>query len=174
MSYNRFIRVSKEFFMDEMRVTIALEKEHYFEFLMKHIYTGIKGLLYVLLTIALLLVVILTWNNKVFGVYNIFMIFLLLYMYIGQPIHLYFEAARRAKIMRENGSLITYQITKDALGIGGGQNPVEIPWAGMKKIKETQNLVLFYVDRKQALVLPKEQVENWKDILEIARASAKK
>lgn len=160
-----------------MKVTldVKLEAKDLYKFNIKQAYKGMQGILSLLLPLLFFAYAITSYGKASIGSIVLYVavgIIFLLYV----PISLWLRVNKTIK--DENNALsktLRYEFQEDLIRVTVGEENVEFKWENIYQMKTSGNLVLVYTNRKNAYILPKEQIgEKYEELLQLAQTKLDK
>ncbi|QNM06640.1 YcxB family protein [Qiania dongpingensis] len=159
--------------MEKIRVTTEIKPKYLFRFQVYHTYFGLTGVLLVLLSVMALVDLIGNFGSMAVWA-KIFCIFILIWGLVLNPLNLYYKSKKQAASTELFQHPIDVEISKDGLGIFQGDKGGLVEWKDITKIVILKNVVLFYMGKVRAHLLPLDQnPEQADDVVELIRKSAK-
>lgn len=147
-----------------MRVTTKIKVSDMFLFQMYHTYVGITGLALVLLAGLALGNLIGNFNDL--PAWSIgFWIFVMAWGIVLNPVILYFKSKKQVETTELFKNPIDIEIAEDGFGIYQGENGGVIDWKDITKIIILNKLVIFYMGKVRAHLLPLEENSEESDML---------
>ena len=146
---------------------ITLTEDHMYEFLLKHYYTHAGGVISTLAGIfaaALAGFFIYTGN---FAQSGIWIMTAFIFLYVNRK-----TLKSKAKMQVKQSDMVNKplycELTDAGVVISRDGETVTNPWEDFTKVYTTKNVVLLYVGRVRAFILPKEQIgEQYQDAVEM-------
>ncbi len=131
---------------------VKLTAKDLWKFSMYHSYRGFQGVFSFLFSVAALYVLIATWTTASFP-YRILIIVCALMFTVWQPFVLYMKAARQAKrsVIRDG---MTLSFSVEGIIVTQGQEKLELLWEDVLMVKRVGKLLIIYMDRIHAYLLP--------------------
>lgn len=131
---------------------VKLTAKDLWKFSMYHSYRGFQGVFSFLFSAAALYVLIATWTTATLP-YRILIIVCTLMFTVWQPFVLYMKAARQAKrsVIRA-GMILSF--SAEGIVVTQGQERLELLWENVIMVKRVGKLLIIYMDRIHAYLLP--------------------
>lgn len=149
----------------EFSVTIGV-KELY-RFLLYSVYHSLQGGAAVFISVMVLLILALTWQDSNPAM-KVLLLILGLYYIIIKPISLYMKA--RVQAMQEVFKIpLNFSADEGGIHVQQGEESADLPWDGIYRIVSAKKDVYLYTTRIYAYTIPKDQTrEAWKELLALA------
>lgn len=131
---------------------VKLTAKDLWKFSMYHSYRGFQGVFSFLFSAAALYVLVATWTTATLP-YRILMIVCALMFTVWQPFVLYMKAARQANrsVIRDG---MTLSFSAEGIVVTQGQEKLELLWEDVIMVKRVGKLLIIYMDRIHAYLLP--------------------
>lgn len=136
---------------------IKLEVKDMYRFNMYHSYTGFQGILSIIVAVIAFVFAFKTYGNVTIEytlLYVIFGIVFLLYM----PMSIYTGAKRQILMSEVMKNALHYKVDDSGIVTSQGEQSAQLNWNQIYKIIETKSNILVYSSRKNAYIIPKEQL----------------
>lgn len=155
----------------ELQLDIQLKEKDLYRFNLFQTYTSSQGIVSIVLAILGVIMAVTSFGggNIGYGVmYVAFSVIILLYV----PISL----RGRVKLTLKNNEVLAgvlhYHFTEKEIKVTSGEDSGELPWKQIYKMIDTKHNVLIYSGRRNAYVLPKDQIgDNYALLKELAEKS---
>lgn len=123
-------------------------------FSMYHANKGYLGIFNVLFTLAALYLLVTTWADSD-APYRIMLVICALLFTVYQPLKLRLKAKKQASlaVMKEPIFMV---FTRDGFTVRQGEQDQEIAWNQVGRVEGTKGMVMIYMDRIHAFLLPNE------------------
>lgn len=155
----------------EVKVKVQLTTKEMFEFLMRHTYFSISGIIGLLLSLAAFAGFF--YALTVPGVSNMYLVALLLIgllFTVIQPWMIYSKAKSQVKRSEAINKPLEYTINKSGIDIKQDNQTASGNWDSIYKICSTKNLIMLYTGRMHAYILPKKDIgEQMEDLRTIVK-----
>lgn len=137
----------------DLRFEINLTAKDLWQFSMYHANGGAMGIVNVLFTLAALFLIVTRWG-MVTTPYRILLIICALMFTVWQPLLLYYKACRQAKapVIREKMIL---GFGEQGIHVEQNGQEVDFTWEQVGRIDKMPTMVIVYMDRVHAYLLPK-------------------
>ncbi|MCI8506451.1 MAG: YcxB family protein [Lachnospiraceae bacterium] len=143
-----------------------------FRFQVYHTYCGIMGFLMVLLAVVVLVDLIGNFNSMSNGT-KVICVFLIVWAAILNPVNMYFRAKKQAQTVELFKNPIDLEIDEKGLTITQGENGGLVEWKNITKIVILKKLVIFYMGKVRAHLLPLDQIpEEADEVVELVKKYA--
>nr|WP_314465632.1 YcxB family protein [uncultured Clostridium sp.] len=131
---------------------VRLTAKDLWKFSMYHSYRGFQGVFSFLFSAAALYVLVATWTTATLP-YRTLIIVCALMFTVWQPFVLYMKAARQEKkpVIR-NGMALSF--SAEGIVVTQGQEKLELLWEDVIMVKRVGKLLIIYMDRIHAYLLP--------------------
>ncbi len=138
-----------------MKVEVQMTAKIMYNFMLHHTYTRLGGILTVCFGIVCIVFGI---NSIGEGASNTTLVYFLLggLFVVGNPIMLWSTARKQVKRTPSFQKPLCYEFTSEGVTIQQDENNELIQWNQIQKVTTTPTLVLVYVSRVRAFILPKE------------------
>lgn len=141
--------------MEENRpivIEVKLAAKDLWKFSMYHSYKGLQGLFNIIFSAAAVFLLITTWSSNSTS-YRVLLIICALMFTVWQPGILYLKAARQAKAPRiQNPMTLTFD--EEGILVSQGEETLSIAWENMAKVDRAGDMMILYMDRIHAYLLP--------------------
>lgn len=146
---------------------IQIGSKDLFNFMLRHNYASLQGILGVMISLAALIYMIADRENM-YPAKLIALIVIALLFTVVNPLMLRFKAVQQVKRNKTFAIPIHYALTEAHLVISQKEEQVEIPWDSILKVKDTGRSYVVYVSRIRAFIWPKAQIANYREkVLEV-------
>ncbi len=145
--------------MEEKKFTTKIGEKDMFRFQMYHTYMGVSGWLYGLLVVLALADLIGNFNTTSMGV-KILCVFLILWPIVISPINLWFRSKKQVAAAELFRNPIDLEITKEGVELTQGESGGLIEWKDVTKVVVLKKLVIFYMGKVRAHLLPLDQLSG--------------
>ena len=153
----------------ELQLDIQLKEKDLYRFNLFQTYTSSQGIVSIVLAILGVIMAVTSFEggNIGYGVMSVaFSVIILLYI----PISL----RGRVKLTLKNNEVLAgvlhYHFTEKEIKVTSGEDSGELPWKQIYKMIDTKHNVLIYSGRRNAYVLPKDQIgDNYETLKAIAK-----
>ena len=140
-----------------VKATTKIGPKDMYRFQLYHTYVGVTGLLLGLLSILALADLIGNFTSMNTGTKAI-CVLLILWALVINPVNLYFKSKRQVEAAELFKNPIDLEITKEGISLTQGENGGSIAWKEVTKIVILKNLVIFYMGKVRAHLLPLDQL----------------
>ncbi|MBO5302976.1 MAG: YcxB family protein [Lachnospiraceae bacterium] len=155
----------------ETEFDITLTSLDMYRFSMYHTYTGMQGILSIIIAIMCFVAAVVTRGNVTdmyTALYAGFGVIFLLYM----PFTLYLRAKRQFLMSKSLRSTLHYRIDEKGIHTTQNEASADLSWEQVYKVVSTKSNVLIYSSRIHAYIIPREQIiKQYETIRKIAGAS---
>lgn len=152
----------------ELQFHVALSTKDLWQFSMYHSNSGMLGLFNVIFTVAALFLLITRWGSLTVP-YRLLLVVCVLLFTVWQPALLYFKVRRQSK---KSTSMQPMDLifSDKGLKVCQGKNSAKFPWEKMARVDRKMSMVILYMDRVHAYLLPKSAMgEQEEAFYEMAR-----
>lgn len=153
---------------------IKPEAKDLYRFNMHQAYTGLNGWISVILAGLSFFMALLTLGQTE-------VLYTILYFCCGAlflfylPVALWQSANRVIQNNEVLSGVVHYELSEEGIRITQGEETGEMPWEEVYKVVSNQKLVLIYVNRKNAYIIPREQLgDQYKDLRELVEKQLEK
>ena len=143
--------------MEHKIFTTKTEAKDLFRFQIYHTYFGITGVLLGLLAVLATGDLIGNFTEMSTGT-KVICILLVAWAVVLNPVNLYFKAKKQAKTVELFKNPIDTEITEEGISMSQGENGGLVEWKDVTKIVILKTLVIFYLGKVRAHLLPLEQL----------------
>ena len=138
---------------DSLRFEMRLTTEDFWKFSMHYSMSGPKGIFNILFTVAAVFLLITRWGTLSEG-YRVMLVICALIFTVWQPLLLLNKARKQAKSpAMQNPMILTF--SQEGLLVEQNEQHVQFSWEQMGCMERTSSLVILYMDRVHAYLLPK-------------------
>jgi len=133
-------------------IEVKLTAKDLWKFSMYHSYRGMQGIFNVIFSVAAVFLLASTWSSNSFP-YRILLVICALMFTIWQPGILYLKAARQAKTpMILTPMILTFG--QEGILVSQGKESLEILWDNIGRADRFGDMMIVYMDRVHAYLLP--------------------
>ncbi len=152
----------------EFRFTIDLNAKDYWLFSLHHSNSGFLGIFNLLFTLVSLFVLVIRWSSLTVP-YRLLLVVCVLMFTVWQPMLLYRKASRQAKVMASKPPMkLTF--SDEGLLVKQEGQKVEFTWDQMGRMDQGIKMVVLYMDRVHAYLIPDRAMGDQKEAFyEMAR-----
>lgn len=138
---------------NELKFDVRLTTKDLWVFSMYHANNGVQGIFNVLFTVAALFLLIFRWSTLTTG-YRLLLVVCVLLFTVWQPLLLYNKARKQAKAANIRDQM---SLTFCGQGLKVEQNGqvMEFAWEQMGRMDRIPSMIVLYMDRVHAYLLPK-------------------
>lgn len=140
-----------------VKATTKIGPKDMYRFQLYHTYFGVTGLLLGLLAILALADLIGNFSSMNTGTKAI-CVLLILWAVVINPVNLYFKSKRQVETAELFQNPIDLEVTKEGITLTQGENGGTIAWKEVTKIVILKKLVIFYMGKVRAHLLPLDQL----------------
>ena len=159
----------------EIRIDVKLSAKDLFIFNVKQVYSGMQGILSIILPIFMFAYAVVTWGETSIGS-TLLYIGLGIVFLVYVPISLWMRVNK--VINDENNALsktLCYTFAKENILVEVGKESAEFQWENIYQMKTWGKLLLIYTNRINAYILPLEQVgKNYDSLSKLAHQKLEK
>ncbi len=135
-----------------IEIEVKLTAKDLWKFSMYHSYQGLQGIFNIIFSAAAVFLLITTWGSNSTS-YRVLLIVCALMFTVWQPGILYLKAARQAKNPRmQNAMILVFDET--GILVSQGEESLTIAWENMVKADRAGDMMILYMDRIHAYLLP--------------------
>ncbi|GLC82572.1 hypothetical protein LBYZC6_46860 [Lacrimispora brassicae] len=119
---------------------------------MYHSYRGMQGLFNIIFSAAAVFLLITTWSSNSTS-YRVLLVVCALMFTVWQPGILYLKALKQAKTpMFQN--IMTLSFDEEGILVSQGEESLPIAWENVSKVDRVRDMMILYMDRVHAYLLP--------------------
>ncbi|MBE5940599.1 MAG: YcxB family protein [Lachnospiraceae bacterium] len=143
----------------EVKIEAKLTQKEMFSFLMKHSYSSFGGFVGVLLSICAF-IGFFTYlpNPNIQVAYKLVLLLTGLLFTVIQPLMLYQKAGKQIKKNTSFANAITYVFNERLIEVSQDEAKISFEWNEITKVTTTKKLVIIYLGKVRAFVLPKSAI----------------
>ena len=143
----------------EISIQVKMKTSNMYNFLMRHFYTSMSGIIGVVLSLIAFGYLIMNYNQISSGK-TVLLIFGSLLFTVINPISLYFRAMQQVKLVPMFKEELIYLLREDEIVVKQHEEELKVAWSEVQKVVETKNNIIIYVTKVRAFILPKEAIEE--------------
>lgn len=153
----------------EVKIDVKLTEKEMFSFLMHHSYSSFGGYVGVALSICALMGLFYTWKMPAVTLaYKLVLLVTALLFTVIQPIMLYYKACRQIKRNESFRNVIQYKFNPSLIEISQDEAKISFEWNDVTKVTSNKKIVIIYIGRMRAFVLPKRCIgDRYNDLKEL-------
>ncbi len=152
----------------KIQFQIALTAGDFWQFSMHHSNGGMMGMFNLIFTAAALVLLIIRWGELTVP-YRLLLVFCGSLFTVWQPLLLYNKAKKQAKRMAAQPPM-ALTFSRDGLLVEQGEQQVTFTWDQMGRMDRGRKLVVLYMDRIHAYLIPDRVMEDQQEaFFEMAR-----
>lgn len=151
-----------------LQFEVKLTAKNLWAFSMYHSNGGFRGIFNLLFTIAALFLLVFRWGTVTVA-YRLLLLVCVLLFTVWQPFLLYTKARKQAQapVMRDP---MTLTFDENGLKVEQNEQTVEFAWDQMGRMDRMPSMIVLYMDRVHAYLLPKTAMGEQEEALcEMAR-----
>ncbi len=137
---------------DPIKIEVKLTAKDLWKFSMYHSYHGLQGLFNIIFSAAAVFLLITTWSSNSTS-YRVLLIVCALMFTVWQPGILYLKALKQAKTPAIQ-NVMTLTFDENGILVSQGEESLEIAWENMVKVDRIRDMMILYMDRVHAYLLP--------------------
>lgn len=150
-----------------IKLRVKMTTKDMYDFMLYHAYTGVLGILSVVISVIVLLV-----GYRIYSTGDTFSAYAMFFfggsMLIFLPIALFFTSHSQVANSRRFQTPIDYAFTGKGIEIKQGDKQIERPWDDITKAVATRKSVFLYTSRVSAIILPKSAIgQRYADLVEM-------
>lgn len=133
-------------------IEVKLTAKDLWKFSMYHSYRGMQGLFNIIFSAAAVFLLITTWSSNSTS-YRVLLVVCALMFTVWQPGILYLKALKQAKTpMFQN--IMTLSFGEEGILVSQGEDSLPIAWENISKVDRVRDMMILYMDRVHAYLLP--------------------
>ncbi|HEX3076121.1 MAG TPA: YcxB family protein [Lachnospiraceae bacterium] len=146
----------------EIKFSILLKVSDMYEFLLRHAYTSLAGLIGVGISLLALVLFFVGLKDGSDVYQNILLLVIASLFLIINPLQLRLKAKQQVLLNPMFTKPIYYLFTKEHINVRQNDEQLELAWKDVYKVVETKNLFILYFSRVTGYIIPKEQISDVK------------
>lgn len=139
---------------DEIAFSVQMTPMEIYKFTIYHSYHKASGLLGVCLSIAALIMLIVSFNELTDRDKTV-LTFVAAWFLVLEPVTLFFRARSQVKRNKSYQKPLNYQMNQEGITVSQGEEQQTIAWENLMKIVATRSQYLVYSSKIHAFVFPK-------------------
>lgn len=148
----------------KVNMKIELKVSDMYEFLLRHAYTSVAGLVGVFISL-LALVLFFVGLDKSDTTQNVLLLVIASLFTIVNPIQLRFKAKQQVMLNPMFKIPLEYEFSDTKIVVKQNDQQAELDWNDTYRVVETKKLIIIYFSKVTGYILPKEQMKNDKSVL---------
>lgn len=153
---------------------IRLKPEDLYRFNMYQMYTGIHGWISIVLGIAVLILAVRTYGAVEMTYTLLYAVFGILFLFYA-PVTLKLRSRQSIAASEELSKPLHYVVDEEGFKVSQGEASAVLAWNQIYKMVGTRRNILVYSSRKNAYVIPREQIgENYQTLAKLANEKLEK
>ena len=153
----------------EVSFDVQLQPKDLFRFNMYQTYTGMQGVLSIVLGILGFVMAGLSVGKAEIP-YTIMYIVVGLIFLFYIPVSLWLRAKQTLKANAVLAGKLHYEVSEDSIHVTQGEDCGELPWDAIYKVISNKKQILIYSSRINAYIIPREQIgDQYDSFCEVAR-----
>lgn len=158
--------------MEKVRVTTSVGTKDMFRFQLYHTYCGTSGFFLCLLAIVAAADLIGNFSNMEMGT-KVLCAIMILWVIVINPLTLYSRSKKQAESAELYKEPLDAEFSEEGMTLYQGENTGLIEWKEISKIVFQKKLIIFYMGKVRAHLLPLEQIpEQADDVVKAIRTFA--
>lgn len=139
-----------------------------FRFLMNNTYRKVTGIIWIIFSVVVAFVTVITWNSVELSTSILLIISASMYTIIN-PVMLYFKARAQIRKNASFNSTLHYAVDEESITVSQGELSESTKWSDVYKAVKYGNQIVIYVTSLNVFVWPLKAVgEYYQDIVNIA------
>ncbi|MBS5934872.1 YcxB-like protein [Anaerosporobacter mobilis DSM 15930] len=153
-----------------VNLKIELKVSEMYEFLLRHAYTSVAGLVGVGISLVAFVFFLISLN-KSDAYQNILLLLIASLFTIVNPIQLRFKAKQQVCLNPMFKIPLDYEFSDNGIVVKQNDQQAELSWNDTFKVVETNKLVIIYFSKVTGYILPKSQMgEQKSDLMDLIRS----
>ncbi len=152
---------------------VKIHKKDMRHFMFHHTYSRFSGWFGVLISLAALVMIIIG-RNTYSGVEIAILAVLALLFTVVRPLQIIQQAGRQVARQEMFRNPIFYNICKDGIVIRQDEQFANVLWDQIRNVAETKKAIFVYTSPIMAFILPKEQLDDEKEVVKRIKSSVSK
>lgn len=158
----------------QVEFEIRLKPEDLYRFNMYQMYTGIHGWISIVLGVLMFVLTVRTYGTVEMTYTLLYVVFGVLFLFYA-PVTLKLRSRQSIAASEELSKPLHYVVDADGFKVSQGEASAELAWNQIYKMVATKRNVLVYSSRKNAYVIPREQLgENYQVLSDLAKEKLEK
>lgn len=140
----------------EIKLKVSVTTKELFNFMLYHTYTSFSGYIGLLLSFCALSALVVTWGNPIITTsYKIVLLLTGLLFTVIQPLVLYLKSNKQVKKNEAINKPLIYTFSEREIKVSQDEENIEYSYNEVLKVKSTKNMILVYVSKYRAFLLPR-------------------
>lgn len=158
----------------EVKIEVKLTQRDMFSFLMKHTYSSFSGYIGVALSICALMGFCYSFKMPTMDpLYRGALVFTALLFTVIQPMMLYYRAGKQMQRNTSFAKPITYKFDTRLIEISQDEDKISFEWADVTKVTSNKRVLIIYIGRMRAFVLPFEAIgQDYDNLVQMIKSSS--
>lgn len=148
---------------DPIEVEVKLTAKDLWRFSMYHSNKGMMGIFNVIFSLAAIFLLVTTWKTDT-AAYRVLLVVCALMFTVWQPFILYTKAAKQAK-SPVIASPMTLSFAREGITVAQNGQQVDLLWENVGRAEYVWNMVIVYMDKVHAYLLPDSLTGDKKEAL---------
>ena len=158
----------------QVEFEIRLKPEDLYRFNMYQMYTGIHGWISIVLGVLMFVLTVRTYGTVEMTYTLLYVVFGVLFLFYA-PVTLKLRSRQSIAASEELSKPLHYVVDAAGFKVSQGEASAELAWNQIYKMVATKRNVLVYSSRKNAYVIPREQLgENYQVLSDLAKEKLEK
>ena len=145
--------------MQQVKVKVEMTVKNMYDFLLRHSYCSVSGMIGVIFSISAIGVLIAKYPVLSNG-QKILLIFGSLLFTVINPIAIYFSSVKQVKLNPTFRDELVYAIGDEGVTVQQNKQELLVTWSEVQKVVETRYNIIIYLTKVRAFVLPKENCKE--------------
>lgn len=157
----------------DKKVTLKIELKvaDMYEFLLRHTYTSVIGLVGVMISLIALVLFFLNLSDSDMQQRVLLLVIASLFTIIN-PIQLRMKARQQVSLNPMFKIPLEYEFSNEGITVRQNEQQNDLQWQDAYKVVETKKLIIIYFSKATGFILPKGQMENQKeDLISLIKAN---
>lgn len=147
-----------EVYMRELRFSVQMRIKDMYRFLLHHGYSGISGVINLLITVGAIALLILGVGDTTTA--KVMLVIVALLFSVINPVYLYYKAAKQVKLTPMFAKPLDYLINEEGITVSQGEEQLLIEWKDLRRAVETNKDFYIYLSLTRAYIFPKTAVKE--------------
>lgn len=156
--------------MQEIKIKVSMKVGNMYEFLLRHSYKGVAGIIGVGFSLLALVYLCMNFGTLSDGK-RVLLTFGALLFTVINPILIFFNATKQVKLNPTFKDELDYVLTEEEIKVIQKGQELALPWSEVQTVVETKRSIIIYLSKVRAFILPKDAMkEDTMKVRELAKS----